>query len=180
DFAAIDADAAIGNSQGQRAVDGALDVQVVSDFLRGGQHLAEEFHFAGAQGAATAAVTLPAEEEADQLPHGIQAKAAGHDRVAFEMAAEEPQIRMNIELGDDLALAVLAADIGDMGNPVDHQHVRRRKLRITWAEHLAAAAAQQVFPGEGVLLCHASSSKVPVIGSGVNRSSARAWLCKSA
>jgi hypothetical protein len=30
-------------------------------------------------------------------------------------------------------------------------------LRITWAEQFAAAAAQQVFLGEGVLFGHASS-----------------------
>jgi hypothetical protein len=31
-------------------------------------------------------------------------------------------------------------------------------LRVTWAEQLTATAAQQVFPGIGVLLGHASSS----------------------
>src|SRR5690606_342678 len=72
DFAAIDADAAVGNAEDQRAVDGALDMDVVGDLLGGRQDLAEEFHLARAQGTAAAGVALPAEVEADQLPHGIE------------------------------------------------------------------------------------------------------------
>jgi hypothetical protein len=34
-------------------------------------------------------------------------------------------------------------------------------LRVTWAEQLTATAAQQVFPGKGVLFGHASSSIIP-------------------
>src|SRR5690606_34598873 len=103
-LATIDADAAIGDGQDQGAVDGALDMNVVGELLGGRQHLTEELHFTGAQRPAAARVALPAEEEAYQLPHGIQAQTAGHYRITFEMAAEEPQIRMDVEFSDDLAL----------------------------------------------------------------------------
>ncbi|MNP59410.1 hypothetical protein D3C76_1544050 [compost metagenome] len=104
---------------------------------------------------------MPAEEEADQLPHGVQAQAARHDRIAFEVASEEPQVRIDIQLGDQFTFAVLAAFFADMGDAIDHQHVRRGQLRITWAEQLTATAAQQVFPSKGVLFGHASSSITP-------------------
>ncbi|MNJ48214.1 hypothetical protein D3C77_434010 [compost metagenome] len=136
-------------------------MQVVRDFLGGGQHLAEELHFARAQCAPAPGIALPAEEETDQLPHGIQAQAAWHDRVAFEMATEEPQVRMNIEFGDDFTLAVPAAVLTNVSDPIDHQHVRSGQLSITRAKQLTAAAKQQLFPGECVLLCHACSSKNP-------------------
>src|SRR5690606_1197202 len=154
DFAAIDADSTIGDGEDQRAIDGALDVQVVGNFLGGRQYLAEEFHFARAQRTASPGVALPAEEKSDQLPHGIQAQAAWHDRVAFKMATEEPQVWMNIELGNDFTLAVLAAVLGNVSDPVDHQHVRSGQLSITRAKQLTAAAKQQLFPSECVLLCH--------------------------
>src|SRR5690606_8042247 len=142
----------------QRAVDGALDMDVIGDLLGGRQDLAKEFHFARAEGTAAAGVALPAEIEADQLPHGVQAQAAGHDRIAFEMASEEPEIRVDIQLGDQLALAILAAHFADVNDTIDHQHVRRGQLRITGTEELAAAATKQVFPSKGVLFGHAYSS----------------------
>src|SRR5690606_29022266 len=115
DFAAIDADGAVGDGQDQRTIDRTLDVNVVGDFLGGRQDLAEELHFARTQGAAAAGIALPAEVEAYQLPHGVEAQAARHDGVAFEVAGEEPQVRVDIQLGDQFALAVLAADITDVG-----------------------------------------------------------------
>ena len=85
------------------------------------------------------------------------------------MAGEEPQVWSDIELGDYFALAVLAAGVTDVSDAIDHQHVRRGQLRITWAEQFATAAAQQVFPGEGVLFGHASSSMFPMRQGWVNR-----------
>ncbi|MDT4873928.1 hypothetical protein FQZ97_1091970 [compost metagenome] len=142
--------------------------------------MAEELHFARAKRAATARVALPAEEETNQLPHGIEAEAARHHRVAFEVAGEEPQVRRDIELGDDFALAVFAAGVADMSDAIDHQHVRRGQLRITWAEQFAAAAAQQVFPGKGVLFGHANSSIIPTRQGWAYRPGWRRTLCASA
>ena len=82
--------------------------------------------------------------EADHLPHRIQAEAARHDRIVLEMAAEEPEIRLHIEFGADQALAVFAAGLGDFRDAVEHQHRRQRQLGIAGAEHLAAAAGQQI------------------------------------
>lgn len=93
------------------------------------------------------------------------------------MTGEEPQVRVDIQLGDQLALAILAADIADVNDAIDHQHVGGGKLRVTRAEQLAATAAQQVFSGEGVLFGHASSSKIPELqGCGGSSSGRRAGL----
>ena len=85
----------------------------------------------------------PAEEEADHLPQRVEAEAARHHRVALEMAGEEPEVRLHLELGADQALAVLAAGLRDLGDAVEHQHRRQRQLR-PFGEQLAAAAGQQV------------------------------------
>src|SRR5690606_29805009 len=86
---------------------------------------------------------------------------AGHDRIAFEMAAKEPEVRIDIQLGDQFALAVLATHLADMNDAIDHQHVRCGQLRITGAKQLAAAATEQIFPSKGLLFGHAYSSMVP-------------------
>ena len=59
------------------------------------------------------------------------------------MAGEEPEIGLKLEHRPHQALAVFAADLGDIGNPVEHQHRRQGKL---WAlgEKLAPPAGQQV------------------------------------
>ena len=85
----------------------------------------------------------PAEVEAGELPERVEPEAARHHRVAEEVALEEPEVGLDVELGDDVALAGAAAVGGDVGDPVHHQHRRRRKLRIAGAEHLAAGAGHQ-------------------------------------
>jgi hypothetical protein len=50
------------------------------------------------------------------------------------MAGEEPEVRLHVELGDDAAVAVLAALLGHMGDAIEHQHRRQRQLRIARAE----------------------------------------------
>ena len=77
------------------------------------------------------------------------------------MAGEKPQVRGDIQLGDQFTFAVLATLFADMGDAIHHQHVRGGQLRVTWAEQLTATAAQQVFPSKGVLFGHASSSIIP-------------------
>ena len=48
----------------------------------------------------------------------LRAQAAGHHRVALEMAAEKPQVGMDVELGDDVALAMGAALVADRGDAI--------------------------------------------------------------
>ena len=84
-----------------------------STLLDGRQHHAGEFDLADAERAALAGRAHPAEEEAEHLPEGIEAEAARHHRIAVEMAGEEPEVRLDVEFGHDLALAVLAARLGD-------------------------------------------------------------------
>jgi hypothetical protein len=56
-------------------------------------------------------MTSPAECETDELPHGIEAETAGHDRVILKMAFKKPQVRFYIELGLDLAFAKSATGL---------------------------------------------------------------------
>ena len=78
--------------------------------------------------------TQPTEKETDQLPQRVQTQTAGHDWIAFKMAVEEPEVRIDIELCDDFPFAVLSAAIADMGNAVEHEHGREGQLGITWPE----------------------------------------------
>ena len=104
-------------------------------------------HLAHPQRTAPARRAEPAEKEARQLPQRIETQAAGHDRVALEMAGPEPiqrRIAGNLELGHDLALAVRAAGLGDAGDALEHEHRRQGQLGVAGAEQLAAAAGQQI------------------------------------
>jgi hypothetical protein len=87
---------------------------------------------------------LPAEEEAGELPHGIEAEAAWHDRIADEMAGEEPEVAMDIEFGAGKSLVEFAAGLADLGDAVEHQHGRIGKLSIARAEQFAAGAGEQL------------------------------------
>src|SRR5690606_33130628 len=64
--------------------------------------------------------------------------------------------------GADQALAIFAAGLVDLGDAVEHQHRRQRQLCIAGAEHLAAAAGQQVLVLVAVLpLVHSVLFLVP-------------------
>src|SRR3984957_10513483 len=80
-------------------------VDVVHNLANVRQHLASQFQFAQAQGPAAAFAADPAEIKADHLPHRIQTKTAGHDRIVLEMAAKEPKVRLDVEFSPDHALA---------------------------------------------------------------------------
>src|ERR1700737_68326 len=58
------------------------------------------------------------------------------------MAGEEPEVRLDVELGNRLPLAVLAARLADLGDAVEHQHRRQRQLRIAFAEQLPSPAGE--------------------------------------
>src|ERR1700737_1431804 len=62
------------------------------------------------------------------------------------MAGEEPEVRLDVELGNRLALAMLAARLADLGDAIEHQHRRQRQLRIPLAAPLPPLpAGQQAF-----------------------------------
>ena len=60
------------------------------------------------------------EEEADKLPQGVHAKAAWHHRIAHEMAGKEPEVGVQVEFRNDLALGVRAATVVNVDNAVAH------------------------------------------------------------
>ena len=130
------------------APEDALDVDAVDHLLDRGQHLIDEFDFADAERPTAAGQAEPAEEEARQLPQRVEPEASRHDRIALEMATEEPQLRLDVELGAHFALAMGAAGLGDVDDAIEHQHRRQRQLRVSGAEQVAAAAGQEIFVGE--------------------------------
>ena len=67
------------------------------------------------------------------------------------MTAEKPELRIDVELGHDLALAELAGVGVDPRYAVDHQHIAHGQLRVAGAEHFAVPAGEQLIPVEGVL-----------------------------
>ncbi|GGH06771.1 hypothetical protein GCM10007420_24240 [Glycocaulis albus] len=73
------------------------------------------------------------------------------------MAGEEPEIGIDIEFGDDLALAILSAFAGDVGDAVHHKHGGKRKLGVAGAEKPALSALDQTIIIEaGRVLGHES------------------------
>jgi hypothetical protein len=67
------------------------------------------------------------------------------------VTAKEPEVRRDIQLADDMALAEFAAVHADLGNTVHHQHGRCRQLGITRAEIAAFARFEQIFFAVGRL-----------------------------
>ena len=71
-----------------------------------------------------------------------------HDRIALEMAFVEPEVRLDIQFGNDETLAVLAAIGGDFRDAVEHEHRRCRQQCIAGAKQLTISALDQVVVGE--------------------------------
>ena len=128
-------------------------MHVVGELLDGRHDHAGELDFADAQRPAAARRLHPAEEEAQHLPQRVEAQAARHHRVALEMAGEEPEVGLHVELGHDLALAVLAARVVDLDDAVEHQHRRQRQLRVAGSEQVALGALDQVFESVSYASC---------------------------
>jgi hypothetical protein len=60
------------------------------------------------------------------------------------MAAEEPEVGFDIEFGCDLALFEASADIGDIGDTIEHQHRRHRKLGVARPEEFTLRAFDKI------------------------------------
>ncbi|MNZ81669.1 hypothetical protein D3C78_1003450 [compost metagenome] len=103
-----------------------------------------ELHFACRKRHAATGLAEPAEEEAGQLPHTVEAEAAGHDRVALEVAGEIPVVGADIIFGTDETLVEGAAGFGNFGNAMDHEHGGQWELCISRAEQFAATAGQDL------------------------------------
>src|SRR5690606_19581864 len=135
----------------QAAPDDPPDVDVIGHEAARWRYLAREPDLARPQCAAPARRAGPAEEEPHELPHGIEPEAPGHDRVPREVAAEEPELGANVQLGDQVPLAVAAAFRADGGDAIHHEHVRKRELGIALTEQFPPGTGKQFFPAEAVL-----------------------------
>src|SRR5262249_47131685 len=102
-----------------------------------------------------------------RLHQGTEPEAAGHYRIALEVAGEEPKVRVEVEHRPYQALAVFAALLRDFGDAVEHEHGRQRQLRAV-VEEFTAAAGRQVLVGGAcetvghpypVLRCRAGSRR---------------------
>src|ERR1700730_7948107 len=143
DDRAIGLEPAVRDAQHQLGSHDPLDVDAVDHLLHGGQNLARELDFAEPQRPSFSGRAEPSEEEAQQLPQCIETKTARHHRITFEVAREIPEIGLHIEHGAHQALAVLAPDLGDLGDTVEHEHGGQRQLGIAGPEQFAAAAGQE-------------------------------------
>lgn len=70
------------------------------------------------------------------------------------MAAEEPEVRVNIQLGNNFAFAVIAASFRNVNDAIHHQHVANGESRIARAEQFAVSAGQQLVSIECTLSGH--------------------------
>ena len=61
------------------------------------------------------------------------------------MATKKPKVRIDVELGPHAAFAVGPSSLGDLADPVEHQHGRQRQLGVAGSEQLAAAAGDETF-----------------------------------
>src|SRR5882757_3820282 len=103
----------VGDAQHQLRAHHALDVEIVHDLADVRQHLTGQLQFPEAQRPARPLAAAPDQKKADHLPQRVEAETARHHRIALKMAAEEPQVRLDVQFGTHDALAIFAADRGD-------------------------------------------------------------------
>src|SRR5512146_2897216 len=135
---------AVAGAKSKFPPDHPLQLDDIFQLLHGRQHHAGEFDLANAERTPLPRSPEPAEEKTQKLPQGVEPEAARHHRIALEVTGEKPQVRLHVELGDDAAIAVLAALLLNLRDAVEHQHGRQRQLRVAWAEQLAPRASEQV------------------------------------
>src|SRR5437764_1345110 len=130
DGAPVGLQPAIRDAEDELRLEHAFEIDAILDQLDARQHLIGEFYLADAERPSAARLAEPAEEETGQLPQRIEAEAAGHDRIALEVTGEEPEVRLHRQRRTHMPLAVRAAVLGNLGDPIAHQHRRQWKLRI--------------------------------------------------
>src|SRR5579885_326456 len=145
DARAVGLEPAVGDAKHKFAFKDSLQIDAVDDALHRRQDLVGKFDLSDAESPAAAGEAKPAEIEAKELPKRIKAKAAGHHRIALEMAAEEPGIGLDGKFGDDGAFAIGAALLGNFRNAIEHQERRQRELRVACPKQLSAAAGDEIF-----------------------------------
>src|SRR3990167_9530930 len=167
DRLAIGGHEAVGDAQDQLAQNHALQMHMIGELAHRGHDHAGELDLAHAQRPATARCLHPAEEEAQHLPQRVERQAHWHHRIALEVAGEEPEVRLDVELGHDLALAELAAGVADLHDAVEHEHRWQRQLRVPGPEQVSLGAFDQVLKRITVLLLahHSPSRGRPIQGS---------------
>src|SRR5580704_18096600 len=124
DLLAVGLNDAVGDAQRELAQHHALEMDMVGELAHRQNDHAGELDLADAQRPAAARRLHPAQEKAEELPQRVERQAARHHRIALEMAGEEPEVRLHVELGHDLALAIAAALVVDLHDAIEHQHWR--------------------------------------------------------
>src|SRR5260370_4763020 len=114
-------------------------MDVVHNLEDVGHHLTGELQLTEAQRTAASLAAGPAEIKADHLPERVEAETARHDWIVLEMAGEEPEIRVHVEVGPNDAPAGFAARFGNFGDAVEHQHRPQWPHGHCGAGHLAPA-----------------------------------------
>src|SRR5690606_2002300 len=142
---AVRLEPAIGNAKHQPAAHDALEIHAIFHLLHGRRHHALELHLSGGKRHAFPFLAEPAKEEARPLPQRVKTEATGHYGNTDEVAGEEPQVRLYVELGANEALVEGPAGFADFRDAVEHQHGRGGQLRIARPEQLAASAGKQFF-----------------------------------
>src|SRR5690606_28344662 len=105
---------AVGNAEHELRAHHALELDPVLKFFHRWHDLAGELDLADTERTAAAFSAGPAEKETHELPKAVEAEAARHYRVAFEVALEKPEVRLHVEFGADIALTVLAARLRNL------------------------------------------------------------------
>jgi len=77
----------------------------------------------------------------------------------MKVALEEPEVRPDVQLGADEALAVLAAVVVDLDDAVEHQHGIGGQAGVAGFEQFTAAAGDQLFAGERGSASHGCSGR---------------------
>ena len=83
------------------------------------------------------------------------------------MAAEKPQLWMDVELGMNHTLGVSAAFAVNVRDAVEHEHRRRRQACITVAKQFTAGTAEEPFAVERERSRHESAGSGSAIESAV-------------
>jgi hypothetical protein len=102
-----------------------------------------EFHFTYAERASLSDAAKPAKKEADELPHRIKAKTAGHHGIVLKWHLKNQRSGLISRSAWNLAFAEQAAHIANARDAVEHQHRWQRQLGIARSEQFAPRAGKK-------------------------------------